>query len=157
MQVWQSGLQGRIHWQLGRTFAERYKEHMKAQTPIYDHLNTTGHDISVDNSSIVGREDKNLEGLSKKLFSSELITHPLIEILANTNCHKYGMKYWWIQQNLSSSNKPNNIQLSGDTTSISYMLVLTTMNHNISLSHLDFSDTTCHIHTGSLTPSTKTN
>ena len=42
-----------------RTFAERYKEHMKALSPIYDHNNSTGNDICIDNFSIVGREDQN--------------------------------------------------------------------------------------------------
>ena len=46
--------------ELGRTFVERYKEHMKAPSTIYDHHNTTGHDISVDNFCIVGRKDQNL-------------------------------------------------------------------------------------------------
>ena len=44
----------------GRAFAERYKEHMKAPSPIHDHHNTAGHGISIDNYSIVGREDQNL-------------------------------------------------------------------------------------------------
>ena len=44
----------------GRTFTGRYKEHMKAPSPIHDHHNTTGHDISINNFSIVGGEDQNL-------------------------------------------------------------------------------------------------
>ena len=44
----------------GRTFVERLKEHMKALSPIHDHYNTTGHDISIDNFSTVGREDQNM-------------------------------------------------------------------------------------------------
>ena len=30
----------------GRTFAERFREHMKAPSPIHDHHNTTGHGVS---------------------------------------------------------------------------------------------------------------
>ena len=45
----------------GKTFAERFKEHMKAPSPIHDYYNTNGHDISIDDFSIVGREDQNLE------------------------------------------------------------------------------------------------
>ena len=53
----------------GRTFAERYKEHMKAPSPIHDHHNTTGHDIFLDNFSIVGREDQNLtKSIKKAIF-----------------------------------------------------------------------------------------
>ena len=43
-----------------RTFGERFKEHLKAPSPIYDHCNTTGHLVSIDNFSIVRREDQNL-------------------------------------------------------------------------------------------------
>ena len=43
-----------------RTFGERFKEHQKAPSPIYDHYNISGHMVSIDNFSIVGREDRNL-------------------------------------------------------------------------------------------------
>ena len=32
-----------------RTFGERFREHQKAPSPIYDHYNTIGHKISLDN------------------------------------------------------------------------------------------------------------
>ena len=38
-----------------RTFAERFREHMRAPSPIHDHFNITGHVVSLDNFSIVGR------------------------------------------------------------------------------------------------------
>ena len=44
----------------GRTFAETYREHIKALSPIHDNHNTTGQYISIDYFSIVGRDDKNL-------------------------------------------------------------------------------------------------
>ena len=43
-----------------RTFGERFKEHQKAPSPIFDHYNITGHNISIENFNIVGREDQNL-------------------------------------------------------------------------------------------------
>ena len=43
-----------------RTFTERFKEHLKAPSPIDDHSNISGHDVNIDNFSIVGREDLNL-------------------------------------------------------------------------------------------------
>ena len=43
-----------------RIFAKRYKEHMSAPSPIHDHHNIKGHDISINNFRIVGREDPNL-------------------------------------------------------------------------------------------------
>ena len=36
-----------------RTFGERLRAHLRAPSPIYDHANTTGHHISVNNFSIV--------------------------------------------------------------------------------------------------------
>ena len=44
-----------------RVFGERFKEHQKAPSPIFDHTNTTGHNINIENFSIVGREDQNLK------------------------------------------------------------------------------------------------
>ena len=44
----------------GRTFAERFRKHMKAPSPIHDHHNITGHEVSLDNFSMVGREDQNI-------------------------------------------------------------------------------------------------
>ena len=44
----------------GRTFGERYREHMRSPSPIMDHHNTTGHEVSLDNFTIVGREDNNI-------------------------------------------------------------------------------------------------
>ena len=43
-----------------RTFAGRCKEHQKAPSPIYDHSNSTGHTTTIENFSIVGKEDQNL-------------------------------------------------------------------------------------------------
>ena len=51
----------------GRTFAERSREHMRAPSPIHDHLNTTSHEVSLDNFSIVGMEDQSLARTIEKL------------------------------------------------------------------------------------------
>ena len=49
-----------------RTFAERFKEHLKPPSPIYDHSNISGHSVTIDNFSIVGREDQNLKRAIKE-------------------------------------------------------------------------------------------
>ena len=49
-----------------RVFGERFKEHQKAPSPIFDHTNTTGHNITIDNFSKVGREDQNLSRAIKE-------------------------------------------------------------------------------------------
>ena len=43
-----------------RTFGERFKEHLKVPSPIYDYYNTTDHNVTIENFSIVGRKDQNL-------------------------------------------------------------------------------------------------
>ena len=49
-----------------RTFGERFKEYMKAPSPIHDHSNTTGHSTTLDNFSILGREEHNPSRLIKE-------------------------------------------------------------------------------------------
>ena len=44
----------------GRTFGERYKEHLKAPPPIFQHQNISGHETSIENFKIIGREDNSL-------------------------------------------------------------------------------------------------
>ena len=36
-----------------RTFGERFREHLKVPSPICDHYNITGHNVTIDNFSIV--------------------------------------------------------------------------------------------------------
>ena len=40
-----------------RTFGERFKEHLNSPSPIHDHSNITGHTTTLENFSIVGREE----------------------------------------------------------------------------------------------------
>ena len=54
----------------GRIFAQRFREHMKAPSPIHDHHNITGHEVSLDNFSIVGRED---QGIARTIKEAILI------------------------------------------------------------------------------------
>ena len=49
-----------------RVFGERFREHPKAPSPIFDHTNITGHNINIENFSIVGREDQNLKRAIKE-------------------------------------------------------------------------------------------
>ena len=43
-----------------RNFGERFKEHLKAPSPIYDHFNISGHTVTIEDFSILGRDDQNL-------------------------------------------------------------------------------------------------
>ena len=69
---------------------------MKASSPIYDNHNTTGYDISIDNFSIVDREDQNFSrsikeaicirgndpSINKNIGKSQLL-HIWDEVLVN--------------------------------------------------------------------------
>ena len=94
--------------ELGRTFAERFKEHMKPPSPIHDHYNTTGLDISIDNFSIVGREDHNIARSIK-----EVILIRVNDPSLNGNIGKYQLPHIWdevlVNSNSKLSKKPHNI------------------------------------------------
>ena len=46
--------------QSGRTFGERFKEHLKAPSPIFTHQSISGHETSMENFKIIGREENSL-------------------------------------------------------------------------------------------------
>ena len=73
-----------------RTFAERFKEHQKAPSPIYDHYNTSGHTVAIDNFSIVGREDQNLMKTIKEALCIRVNNASL-----NRNIGKYHLSHIW--------------------------------------------------------------
>ena len=68
-----------------RTFRERFKEHLKAPSPIYDHYNITGHE-----TSIVGREDQNLIRAIKEAICIR-VNNPSL----NRNIGKYHLPHIW--------------------------------------------------------------
>ena len=73
-----------------RNFAERFKEHLKAPSPIFDHCNTTGHSININNFTIVGREDQNLtRAIKEALFIG--VKDPSL----NRNIGKYHLPHIW--------------------------------------------------------------
>ena len=74
----------------GRTFAERFREHMKSPSPIYDHFTTTGHNVSLDNFSIVGRED---QSMARNIKEAMLIR--VNDPSLNRNIGKYQLPHIW--------------------------------------------------------------
>ena len=74
----------------GRTFAERFKEHQKPPSPIFDHCNTSGHKISINKFTIVGREDQNLTRAIK-----EAILIRANDPSLNRNIGKYHLPHIW--------------------------------------------------------------
>ena len=73
-----------------RTFGERYKEHLKAPSPIYDHYNISGNNITLNNFSIVGREEHNLSRLIKESMFIR-VNGPSL----NKNIGKYHLPHIW--------------------------------------------------------------
>ena len=74
----------------GRTFGERFREHMRAPSPIIDHHNTTGHEVSLDNFSIVGREDISIaRNIKEAIFIR--VNDPSL----NRNIDKFQLPHIW--------------------------------------------------------------
>ena len=73
-----------------RNFEERLKEHLKAPSPIYDHHNISGHDVTVDNFTILGREDHNLIRTIKEALYIRANNPSL-----NRNVGKYHLPHIW--------------------------------------------------------------
>ena len=73
-----------------RNFEERLKEHLKAPSPIYDHHNTSGHDVTIDNFTILGREDQNLLSTIKEALFIRANNPSL-----NRNIGKYHLPCIW--------------------------------------------------------------
>ena len=74
----------------GRTFGERYREPMRVPSPIMDHQNTTGHEISLDNFSTVGREDNSIaRNIKEAIFIR--VNDPSL----NRNIGKFQLPHIW--------------------------------------------------------------
>ena len=73
-----------------RTFGERLKEHLKAPSPIYDHSNITGHTTTLENFSIVGREEQNPSRLIKESMFIR-VNNPSL----SRNIGKYHLPHIW--------------------------------------------------------------
>ena len=73
-----------------RTFGERFREHLKAPSPIHDHSNTSGHTTTLDNFKVVGREEQSLFRLIKESMYIR-VNGPSL----NKNIGKYHLPHMW--------------------------------------------------------------
>ena len=74
----------------GRTFGERFREHMRAPSPIIDHQTITGHDVSLNNFSIVGMEDNSIaRNIKEAIFIRVNAPSP------NRNIGKFQLPHIW--------------------------------------------------------------
>ena len=74
-----------------RTFEERYKEHLNAPSPIFEHQNITGHTTSVENFKIIGREGQNIRARAIKEAIYIRVSNPTL----NRNIGKYNLPHIW--------------------------------------------------------------
>ena len=73
-----------------RTFAERFKEHQKSPSPMHNHGNISGHTVTINNFTIIGREDQNLiRAIKEALFIR--VNDPSL----NRNIGKYHLPHIW--------------------------------------------------------------
>ena len=73
-----------------RIFGERFKEHLKAPSPIHDHYNITGHSTTIENFNIVGRDDQNFIRAIKEAIYIR-VNNPSL----NKNVGKYHLPHIW--------------------------------------------------------------
>ena len=85
--------------ELARTFGERFREHLKVPSPLYGHSNITGHTTTLNNFSIVGREDQNLTRLIKESMCIKVNNTSL-----NRNIGKYHLPHMWDEVLLTTQN-----------------------------------------------------
>ena len=93
-------------WNVMRNTLESPREHLERGSkntsrhppPIYDHFNATGHNITLENFSIVGREDQNLSRLIKEALFIR-VNNPSL----NRNIGKYHLPHIWDEVLLKTS------------------------------------------------------
>ena len=73
-----------------RNFEERFKVHLKAPSPIHDYLNISGHVVTINNFSTLGREDQNLMRTIKEALYIR-VNNPSL----NRNIGKYHLPHIW--------------------------------------------------------------
>ena len=86
----ESGCEEEYIGESARTFAERFKEHQKASSSIFDQCNISGHYININNFTIVGREDQNLTRTIKEALFIR-VNDPSL----NRNIGKYHLPHIW--------------------------------------------------------------
>ena len=73
-----------------RTLGERYWEHLKQLSPIYVHIQQTGHNSTLDNFSILGREDHSLTRTIKEAIYIR-VNNPTL----NRNIGNFNLNHIW--------------------------------------------------------------
>ena len=109
-----------------RTFGERFKEHLKAPSPIFDHSNVTGHSITLNNFNVVGKEVLNLSRLIKQSMYIR-VNNPSL----NKNIGKYHLPHIWDEVLVNTTELKNEIRtLSFNICQQGYNICLDTLTHS---------------------------
>ena len=74
----------------GRTLGDRFREHMKAPSPIHLHNQTIGHQVDLECFTIIERVTQGTTRIVK-----EAITIWVNDSFLNRNLCKYSMSYMW--------------------------------------------------------------
>ena len=77
-------------WETSRTLGERYGEHLKQSSPIYVHIQQTGHNSTSDNFNILGRDDQALTRTIKEAMYIR-VNNPTL----NRNIGKFSLNHIW--------------------------------------------------------------
>ena len=73
-----------------RTFGERFKELLRAPSPIFGHQNSSGHKTSMENFQIIGREENSMAWTIKEAMYIRM-NNPTL----NRNIGKYNLPHIW--------------------------------------------------------------
>ena len=73
-----------------RTFGERFTEHLKAPSPIYDHQSSSGHITSIKNFKFIGRDGNNMARAIKEAIYIR-VNNPSL----NRSIGKYNLPHIW--------------------------------------------------------------
>ena len=72
------------------TFGVRFREHLKAPSPIYDHQSNSDHITSIENFKIIGRKGNNMARAIKEATYIRVNSPTL-----NRNIGKYNLLHIW--------------------------------------------------------------
>ena len=73
-----------------RTFGERFKEHLKELSPVYNHSYNTWHTTTQDTFHIIGRKDHGIDRTIKELIYIR-VNNPT----PNRNIGKFNLHHIW--------------------------------------------------------------
>ena len=90
--------------ELGGTFGDRLREHLRVQFPIHQHSQTTGHPVELQCYPIVHREAQGITRTIKEAMYILVNDPSLNRNLRKYKLPTYGMRYYWTLLHCGSIN-----------------------------------------------------